>query len=88
MLFVSIAITGIMGYVEEYNKLGDGKHKAIITSTDGSVQIKHEKKPEREEWGGGTMIVTETKVNGMTGHTTIHGNDDVNYHHPDDAKRK
>lgn len=77
-----------MAYREEYNKDGNGKIKATITSTDGSTTIKHERKDEREEWGGGKMIVTETKVNGMTGHTTIHGNDDVNYHHPDDAKRK
>lgn len=77
-----------MAYREEYNKDGNGKVKVTITSTDGGTTITHKKKDERPEWGGGTMIVTETKVNGMKGHTTVHGNDDVNYHHPDGKKPK
>lgn len=64
-----------------------GTEEIIIRSTDGSTVITHKREPETDNWGGGTRIVTTTQTNGLSGHTTIHGSDDVNYHHPEGGKK-
>ena len=60
----------------------EGLEKVTIKSTDGSATITHVRYPE----GDGTTIVTQTEVNGMKGHTTIHPDDDPHYHHPETKK--
>ena len=73
-----------MGWKETRNS--DGTARVEITSNSGSHKITHSTYNDKPSNGGGKAIVTSTDANGLKGHTTIHGNNHVNYKHPDGKK--
>lgn len=65
-----------------------GTRQESVTSRDGNTKVTYKDQPEQNGWGGGRQKVVVTQTNGLSGHTTIHGSGDVNYHHPEGGKKK
>ena len=60
---------------------GEGGHNRVEVQDSGGNVISQTKVNERDKYGDGSQILHSTHDSGgQTSHTTIHGNDKVNYH--------